>query len=335
MSTSAFHITPEELFDALCVLAAALPADSEAIVPTTVNRELHELLVQTCHEGIRDSQQAFGNLFAQVDYLCRTKHVAVPDRIAIQTLRRHSNRNEPLTAGDLRYDLRALALFISAVFGVSVPSRVVDVIPPTNRPHERAEAIDYRYLRCIVRSWDKQIINAVDERTDTPIRIDYTAEHLAYIGNIIHEGTQINLLDCTNIDGLLVPDLIVVEPDFMVDISSVAASFESFGHHPLNYTVRRMAPSTISQAILLGHLAGTVLDDTIHQRTASVKSSGRKRSTSAFVLASMLKPSKPMLSDRLTISAMPSVYSIRNRPRTPSSNRLLSAKVSDCRGAWT
>ena len=267
MPTSAYHITPEELFDALCDLAAALPADSEAIVPTAVNRELHEQLVQTCHEGIRDSQQAFGNLFAQVDYLCRTKHVAVPDRIAIQTLRRHSNRNEPLTAGDLRYDLRALALFISAVFGVSVPSRVVDVIPPTNRPHERAEAIDYRYLRCIVRSWDKQIINAVDERTDTPIRIDYTAEHLAYIGNIIHEGTQINLLDCTNIDGLLVPDLIVVEPDFMVDISSIAASFESFGHHPLNYTVRRMAPSTISQAILLGHLAGTVLDDTIHQRT--------------------------------------------------------------------
>ena len=265
MSSSAFHLTSDELFDAIQTLAAALPATADAPVAVSVNRELHELLVQVCHEGTRDSQQAFGNLFAQVDYLCRVHHVAVPDRIAIQTLRRHSNRREALTAGNVRYDLRALALFVAAVFNIAIPSRVVAVIPPTNRPHERAEAIDYRYIRCIVRSWDEQTITATSEQAGGDIlTIDYTAEHLRYLKDVLREGMQLNLIDCK---GGLQPSLIIVEPDYLIDISAIAACFEPHGHHPLSYIVRRLAPAPQSQAILLGNLASQILDDTINGHT--------------------------------------------------------------------
>lgn len=42
------------------------------------NKLMHETLVQVCHEGLAGSNLAFGNLFSQVDFLCKKHHVAWP-----------------------------------------------------------------------------------------------------------------------------------------------------------------------------------------------------------------------------------------------------------------
>ena len=52
-------------------------------------------------------------------------------------MRRHSNSQEPLSSEDLKYDARALAIFISAVFGVDVPHELNVLIPHTNRPYQK------------------------------------------------------------------------------------------------------------------------------------------------------------------------------------------------------
>ena len=65
---------------------------------------------------------------------------------------------------------------------------------------------------------------------------------------------------------IIVPSLVIVEPDYLIDISSIAACFKEYGHHPLIYTLDRMKPRANSQAILLGNLAGSVLDDIINSR---------------------------------------------------------------------
>ena len=83
--------------------------------PATRNKMMHDTLILCCHEGVKNTKQAFGNLFAQVDYLCKVHGIKIADKIAIQTMRRHSNKQEPLSEEDLKYDARALAIFISAV----------------------------------------------------------------------------------------------------------------------------------------------------------------------------------------------------------------------------
>lgn len=65
------------------------------------------------------------------------------------------------------------------------------------------------------------------------------------------------------------PALIVVEPDFLVDVSSLAACFTAYGHHPLLYTVNRLKPRANTQAMLLGNFAGAALDAVIHQPQVS------------------------------------------------------------------
>lgn len=266
-----------ELFPLLLDIARQLPDDPTATAPAQLNQQMHELLVLCCHEGTRHEAQAFGNLFSQVDYLCRHHRVDIADKIAIQTMRRHSNQREALSVKELRYDLRALARFISAVTATDIPGSVVSVIPAENRPFSRTADIDYRYIRCIVNTWDDHTINATTEQqTDTtPITIDYSAEHLQYIGSLLREGMQLNLIDSTATDGRIAPSLIIIEPDFLIDISSIAACFEPHGHHPLSYTLRRLAPTASTQPILLGNLASQILDDTVNQ-SADLHGSIRK-----------------------------------------------------------
>ena len=87
-------------------------------------------------------------------------------------------------------------------------------------------------------------------------------------------GTQLNVLDAKITDRhhdtegthyTIVPTLVVVEPDYLIDISAIAACFKDYGHHPLQYVIDRMKPRANSQAILLGHFAGQALDDIVNK----------------------------------------------------------------------
>ena len=238
--------------------------------PETRNKMMHDTLILCCHEGVKDTKQAFGNLFSQVDYLCKVRGIKIADKIAIQTMRRHSNKPDALTNEELGYDARALAIFISAVFHVDVPHELNVLIPHTNRPYQKGLEINKRYIRCIVKSWDADFIRVdidqdADEEEylvclkDAENNIDHT-----YLCELLREGTQLNLLDNQVRQPIITPRLIVLEPDYLVDISSIATCFTAYGHHPLLYLLNLMKPRANTQATLLGNFAGAALDDIIN-----------------------------------------------------------------------
>ena len=77
--------------------------------------------------------------------------------------------------------------------------------------------------------------------------------------NNLFEGLKVSVLD----DGLQ-----VVEPDVLVDISTIAACFQDYGHHPLAHLINRLKPTSNTAPILLGNFAGTALDQIIHDPAA-------------------------------------------------------------------
>ena len=256
--------------------------------PKTRNKMMHDTLILCCHEGVKDTRQAFGNLFSQVDYLCKARGIKVADKIAIQTMRRHSNSQEPLSGEDLKYDARALAIFISAVFGVDVPHELNVLIPHTNRPYQKGLEINNRRIRCIVKNWDSDFIRVdIDQDADEEeylVRLKDEENHIdhTYLWDLLKEGMQLNLLDCQVKQPIITPRLIVVEPDYLVDISSIATCFTAFGHHPLLYLLNLMKPRANTQATLLGNFAGAALDDIInthgkYQMNETVKTNFREK----------------------------------------------------------
>ena len=250
-------------------IADILTAPSEAQA-----RIMHETLVIACYEGLKETKHGFGNLSSQVEALCRLHHIAPKDVVAIHKMRRHSNSAAPILPDDIAYDCRALALFVSAVFQEAIPDTLVGKLPTHGRITENIQIANYRYIRCIVREWDEQTIQVAvinQDSSEELLMVDYmnTAEYVdfSYLRSLLREGMQLNLLDCTVTRKKVIPRLIVVEPDYLVDISSIANCFESYGHHPLLFTVKRMGERPNNKHIVLGNFAGSALDDIINHPT--------------------------------------------------------------------
>lgn len=250
-------------------IADILTAPSEAQA-----RIMHETLVIACYEGLKETKHGFGNLSSQVEALCKLHHIAPKDVVAIHKMRRHSNSAAPILPDDIAYDCRALALFVSAVFQEAIPDTLVGKLPTHGRITENIQIANYRYIRCIVREWDEQTIQVAvinQDSSEELLTVDYmnTAEYVdfSYLRSLLREGMQLNLLDCTVTRKKVVPRLIVVEPDYLVDISSIANCFESYGHHPLLFTVKRMGERPNNKHIILGNFAGSALDDIINHPT--------------------------------------------------------------------
>ena len=252
-----------ELFSRIADILSA-PSEAQALI-------MHETLVIACHEGLKNTRHGFGNLSSQVESLCRQHNIAPQDIVAIQKMRRHSNSNAPILPEDVAYDCRALAIFVSAVVQEAIPSFLVGEIPARGRTTENIQITNYRYIRCIVREWDESTIQVAVTNQDSSeelLTVDYmnTPDYIdfSYLRPMLREGMQLNLLDCTVTRKKVVPRLIVVEPDYLIDISTIANCFESYGHHPLLFTVNRLTPRLSNKHIVLGNFAGSALDDIIN-----------------------------------------------------------------------
>ena len=252
-----------ELFSRIVDILSA-PSEAQALI-------MHETLVIACHEGLKNTRHGFGNLSSQVESLCRQHNIAPQDIVAIQKMRRHSNSNAPILPEDVAYDCRALAIFVSAVVQEAIPSFLVGKIPARGRTTENIQITNYRYIRCIVREWDDSTIQVAVTNQDSSeehLLVDYmnTPDYIdfSYLRPMLREGMQLNLLDCTVTRKKVVPRLIVVEPDYLIDISTIANCFETYGHHPLLFTVNRLTPRLSNKHIVLGNFAGSALDDIIN-----------------------------------------------------------------------
>lgn len=252
-----------ELFSRIADILSA-PSEAQALI-------MHETLVIACHEGLKNTRHGFGNLSSQVESLCRQHNIAPQDIVAIQKMRRHSNSNAPILPEDVAYDCRALAIFVSAVVQEAIPSFLVGKIPAHGRITENIQITNYRYIRCIVREWDDSTIQVAVTNQDSSeelLTVDYmnTPDYIdfSYLRPMLREGMQLNLLDCTVTRKKVIPRLIVVEPDYLIDISTIANCFESYGHHPLLFTVNRLTPRLSNKHIVLGNFAGSALDDIIN-----------------------------------------------------------------------
>ena len=262
-------LSASELFNRIAYIAT-----SKQLKPEVQNKLMHEVLVLTCAAGLKGTKDATGNLFAKVDVLCKQKKMKQLDIFDIQKMRHDSNSSVPLSHEDLLYDLRALALFVSKVLDTDIPDFLTDKIPHSRNPKASIKHVDYRCVRCIVRSVEEDTFTAeiAQDATHKILTIDYSEPRFQYLKKILKEGVQLNLIDVTSPPALPAGEgggrgcrFIIVSPDFLLDISSLAACFTQYGHSPLAYTLNRMRPMANSQAILLGNFAGSALDDIINK----------------------------------------------------------------------
>ena len=188
-------LSSSELFNRIAYIAT-----SKQLKPEVQNKLMHEVLVLTCAAGLKGTKDATGNLFAKVDVLCKQKKIKQLDAFDIQKMRHDSNSSTPLSHEDLLYDLRALALFVSKVFETDIPDILTDKIPHSRNPKASIKHVDYRCVRCIVRSVAEETFTAeiAQDANHKILTIDYSEPRFQYLKKILKEGVQVNLIDVTS-----------------------------------------------------------------------------------------------------------------------------------------
>ncbi len=216
----------------------------------------------------------FRGPFAKTDYLLK-ENKADKELSRIVNSARVRFRNLSSLSGEEKgrsfpYDFEAMVRFTALLEGCEIPESLSSLFP---KEHEKGGKgkIAGEYLRCIVERFDDQYIYAISEiNSDTPLRIDYKTPSDAYpfdrsyLHDILFQGAQINVIRPRIKEDMVYPELIIFEPDMLIDVSAVAGCFETYATDARIALLKRISPAPFGDAINLGNFASQLLDEEIH-----------------------------------------------------------------------
>lgn len=241
---------------------------------------LRDIFKRVVNQGIAHNSINFIGMFAKLDYLTKQHGIPTETAMLIHDTRKelnamHSMSNEELEQA-LAYNIKSTALLVSYVCGVTaIPQSLNRLLPKKDRKG-RWSKFDINLLRCIVRSWDDDYIYATEEQNASELKICYGQQNRyltlggkgdwTYLKQILSVDTQLNLVRIRMEEDVCMPELIIYEPDYLIDITTIASCFETYAESPYVNMVNRLKPQANTVHIHLGNLAGRFLDDTVHNR---------------------------------------------------------------------
>lgn len=244
---------------------------------------LRDIFKRVVNQAIAHNSINFIGMFAKLDYLVKQHNIPTENAILIHDTRKvleriHNTSNEELEKS-LPHDVKAVALLVAGINGgISIPQSLAKHFPKKDRK-SRWSKFDINLLRCIVASWDDEYIYATEEMNASELKICYGPQNRylthngkgdwTYLKQILSKGSQLNLVRIRMEDDVCMPELIIYEPDYLIDITTIASCFETYAESPYVNMVNRMKPQANTVHIHLGNLAGRFLDDTVHNRDVS------------------------------------------------------------------
>ena len=244
---------------------------------------LRDIFKRVINQGVARSSINFIGMFAKLDYLVKQHNIPGETAILIHDTRKALNQMHGATdkelAESLPHDIKATALLIEKVNGgVPVPQSLEKLFPSRDRKR-RWSKFDINLMRCIVASWDDNYIYATEEQNLTRLRICYNAQNhylthngkgdWSYLKQIMQKDAQLNLVRIRMEEDVCMPELIIFEPDYLIDVTTIASCFETYAESPFVNMVNKIKPQANTAHIHLGNLAGRFLDDTVHNRDIS------------------------------------------------------------------
>lgn len=219
-----------------------------------------------------------GSLFAKVDYLTREYHLDRRIAHCVNDTRVRLRRLMAFTDDELedcrRYDLRSICLLISVLYAEPVPGDLQQLFPADERRVAESEVVS-DYFRLYVSRWDESHVYGTceelpdDEEVSVCLKKDdkstgRTVIDHSYLMRYLAKGVQINVIHPRLEDGEYLPELLVLDPDYLVDITAVTQCFEDYAHDAKVNLLAKMRPVEDTEATLLGNLAGQLLDEEVH-----------------------------------------------------------------------
>ena len=240
-------------------------------------KQMRDLLERICRAQMQSGSLQMTDLSARISFIAAKTGLSVGEQNRLHTFRLTSNqilnrRLEPNRENLLR-DVKTLAFLVRKLSGENIPDELYRLLPRADTTYLVAPPARERVrrMRVCFQYADEQYlyVTPLDEVSEKPYLVRYNIpqinEEFAETCKLLWQHAQVNLLDVA-IDeaGILTPSFIVLEPDYLIDISSLAECFRDYGHHPGNYFLSRMQPIENARPLLLGNIANLFLDEWIH-----------------------------------------------------------------------
>jgi hypothetical protein len=248
-----------------------------------VYRQFLEVYMDCLNQKTAGLNLMFGGAFAKTDYLLKERKA---DRKLVKKVNdtRVRLRNMRRPGADLPkwclYDLRNLCLFIEFLYDERIPASLREHFPTAPEQEFLPPKIG-DCLRLVVTHWDEvYLYGTCEERPEGgEVKVLYTHRNApystydgTYLRSLLHEGCQLNIVFPREHEDIIYPELIVYEPDYLVDISTVASCFKDYAESPYVHLVNKISRNVATTHTLLGNFAGQLLDEEIQAATGPSKS---------------------------------------------------------------
>lgn len=172
------------------------------------------------------------------------------------------------------FDLKHLCEFIAFLYPQTEIPHSLSSLFPVGKLADSMTPVIGESVRVIVERWDQQFVYGPSEEAAEAscLTIDYLTGNRfydfdwSYLEHLFYKGAQLNLIRPREKDGILYPELIIFEPDYLVDISTVARCFTNYAESPFVHLIHKISPAQVTEPIVLGNFAGQLLDEAIHQQ---------------------------------------------------------------------
>lgn len=240
-------------------------------------RQLREALERVMRQQMMGTGLQATDLAARINYVATQFALDGREQNQLHTFRLTSNdilnhRKEPSEQEFLR-DLRAVAYAYRKIFHEDIPPKLYTLLPKqeTTPAVKREKETRIRRIRVCFDYADESYlyVRPIDVLEEEPVKVNYNKpgvnEEFKDTVDELWRYAQLNLLDVTVDDnGVYTPSFIVLEPDYLLDISSLAECYKNYGSHPANYFLSRLVPIENARPLLLGNIANLFLDEWIY-----------------------------------------------------------------------
>ena len=240
-------------------------------------RQLREALERVMRQQMMGTGLQATDLAPRINYVATQFALDGREQNQLHTFRLTSNdilnhRKEPSEQEFLR-DLRAVAYAYRKIFHEDIPPKLYTLLPKqeTTPAVKREKETRIRRIRVCFDYADESYlyVRPIDVLEEEPVKVNYNKpgvnEEFKDTVEELWRYAQLNLLDVTVDDnGVYTPSFIVLEPDYLLDISSLAECYKDYGSHPANYFLSRLVPIENARPLLLGNIANLFLDEWIY-----------------------------------------------------------------------
>ena len=228
-----------------------------------------------------DEQLHFSTLFSRVAYVCQKYAIPKKLQFEVHLFRKSFRSIEKLDKEDLEsLGFKVITALASSIFETVVPLELLNGVSFESKLSLRdVEIKGFQDLMKVVLLGDDEEVETFAASTENgeQVFVKYNIidrnenfqSTVKIIRTIFKFPCRANLIDVEiDVNGVLRPRAIVVEPDHLIDVTSIAETFKRHGPEPLMYLLKKFLPFETSPALMLGNVANFFLDELVNDPDA-------------------------------------------------------------------